>query len=304
MGGAGFLGSNLADALLDLGGIVRIFDRPGIPLYRRFNPSEQIEWHPGDFNSVSDIEAAVEGCQIIYHLVSTTLPKSSNDDPIYDVESNVIGTLKLLEAALHAGVRKVIFVSSGGTVYGIPKQVPITEDHSTNPMSSYGIGKLAIEKYLGLYHELHGLDYAVLRLANPYGKRQRVEAAQGAVAVFLHKAMIEQPVEIWGDGSVVRDYVYVSDVIQAMLKVLDYNGNVRLFNIGSGSGKSLNEILSTIEIILNKPVSRIYKPGRVFDVPTSVLDIQRASQFLDWRPEVSFETGIKWFHNWLGNSSA
>lgn len=301
MGGAGFLGSHLADTLLRRGGNVRIFDRPGILPYRSFDACEHIEWQQGDFNSVSDIDMAVQGCHIIYHLISTTLPKTSNENPIFDIETNVIGTLKLLEAACRVGVKKVIFASSGGTVYGNPIQVPISEDHPTNPMSSYGIGKLTIEKYLSLYRELHGLDYAILRLSNPYGERQRVKSAQGVVAVFLHKAMTEQPIEIWGNGTVVRDYIYVTDVVQAMLKVADYNGEVRLFNIGSGSGRSVNDILAAIEIILNRPLQCIYKPGRVFDVPANVLDIQRASQCLDWRPEISFEAGIERFHKWLSN---
>ena len=299
MGGAGFLGSNLADTLLSAGGNVRIFDRPGIPPYRSFGAAERIEWQAGDFNSFSDVEVAVKGTHIVYHLISTTLPKTSNDDPIFDVENNLIGSLKLLEAARRAGVEKVIFASSGGTVYGIPTQIPISEEHATDPLSSYGIGKLAIEKYLKLYHALHGLNYSILRLANPYGERQRVKAAQGAVAVFLHQAMTNQPLEIWGDGSVVRDYIYVSDVVRAMVKAADYDGEHRLFNIGSGFGKSLNDILTTIETVLNRPVQRIYKARRIFDVPVNVLDISRASQHLDWRPEISFEAGIDRFHRWL-----
>lgn len=301
LGGAGFLGSHLCDVLLRAGSVVRVFDRPGVHPYRIFHPSEQVEWQPGDFNSAADIELAVKGCNIIYHLISTTLPKTSNDDPIYDVESNVIGTLRLLEAARRAGVKKVVFVSSGGTVYGVPKQVPIPEDHPTNPISSYGIGKLTIENYLKLYRELHGLDYAILRLANPYGELQRVEATQGSVAVFLNKAMKGQSIEIWGDGSVVRDYVYVSDAIRAMIKVTEHDGDIRLFNIGSGLGKNLNEILVAIETVLNRSVQRIYKPGRLFDVPVNVLDIHRASQHLDWRPEVSFAEGVQRLHKWLSN---
>ena len=304
MGGAGFLGSNLADALLSGGGEVRIFDRLGIPPYRGFSPDEKMEWLLGDFNSVSDVEMAVQGIQIVYHLISTTLPKTSNDDPIFDVENNVIGTLKLLEAARRAGVEKIIFASSGGTVYGIPEQIPISEDHPTNPLSSYGIGKLAIEKYLRLYHALHGLNYSILRLANPYGERQRVKAAQGAVAVFLHKAMTDLPVEVWGDGSVVRDYIDVSDVVRAMVSVAEYEGEERLFNIGSGCGKSLKDILATIEIILKRPVQRIYKPKRVFDVPVNVLNISRAAHHLDWRPQISFEAGIERFHHWLSSDQS
>ena len=301
LGGAGFIGSHLCDALLSAGHTVRLFDRLGIPPYRVFSEQENIEWMQGDFTSAAEIEQAVAGCQVIFHLVSTTLPKTSNDDPIYDVESNVVATLRLLDAAHRNGVEKFVFISSGGTVYGVPKSVPIPETHPTEPVSSYGIGKLAIEKYLHLYHALHGLNYTVLRLANPYGERQRANAAQGAVAVFMNRAIHNQPIEIWGDGSVVRDYVYIADVVDALMKASFYRGDERLFNIGSGHGKSLNEILAAIETLTHHPVPRTYLAGRAFDVPANVLDIAHAQTHLDWSPQVSFEDGLARTFNWLSN---
>lgn len=304
LGGAGFIGSHLCDALLSAGHTVRLFDRLGIPPYRVFAEQEHIEWIQGDFNSSAEIEKAVVGCQVVFHLVSTTLPESSNDDPIYDVESNVVGTLRLLDAARHAGVEKVVFVSSGGTVYGVPQVVPISEIHPTNPVSSYGIGKLIIEKYLRLYEVLHGLNYCVLRLANPFGGRQRVNAAQGAVAVFMNRAIHNQLIEIWGDGSVVRDYIYIADVVDALMKASFYRGKERLFNIGSGQGKSLNDVLAAIEVLLDRSVARKYLAGRVFDVPTNVLDIAHAQKHLDWSPEVSFEGGLERTFRWLSNSQS
>ena len=299
LGGAGFIGSHLCDALLSAGYSVRLFDRLGVPPYRVFTEQEPIEWIQGDFSSTADIEKAVDGCQIVFHLVSTTLPKSSNDDPIYDVESNVVGTLRFLDAARHAGVEKIVFVSSGGTVYGVPRVIPISETHPTDPVSSYGIGKLAIEKYLHLYEVLHGMNYCVLRLANPFGERQRANAAQGAVAVFMNRAIHNQPIEIWGDGSVVRDYIYIANVVDALVKAAFYSGKERLFNIGSGQGKSLNDILAAIEVLLNRPVNRTYLASRSFDVPANVLDITHAQKHLAWSPQVSFEAGLTGTFRWL-----
>jgi len=181
LGGGGFLGSHLCDALLAKGYAVRIFDRPNLKRYRIFSADEDVEWLEGDFVNQEDVAQAVPGCDIIYHLVSTTLPKSSNDNPVYDIETNVVSSLHLLEVARKADIRKIIFVSSGGTVYGIPNETPIKETHPTNPVCSYGISKLSIEKYLKLYHSLYGVDYCILRLANPYGERQRTVDAQGAV---------------------------------------------------------------------------------------------------------------------------
>lgn len=299
LGGAGFIGSHLCDALLSAGHAVRLFDRLNILPHRTFEKHEQVEWVQGDFTSATDIAQAVTGCQIIFHLISTTLPKSSNEDPIYDVESNIVGTLRILEAARLNDVKKIVFVSSGGTVYGIPQEVPINENHPTNPVSSYGIGKLAIEKYLHLFYTLHGLDYTILRLANPFGERQRANAAQGAVAVFMNRAVQNQPIEIWGDGTVVRDYIYISDVIDALVKAALYQGDERLFNIGSGQGKSLNEILIAIETLTGQDVKRIYLPGRAFDVPANVLSITRAQKHLAWSPQESFDSGLSRTFRWL-----
>ena len=292
LGSAGFIGSHLCDALLSAGHTVRAFDRPHVPAYRAFAHTEPIEWIQGDFTSATDIERAVAGCDVVYHLVSTTLPKTSNEDVIYDLESNVVGTLRLLEAARKAKVSKVVFVSSGGTVYGVPQQVPIPETHPTEPLSSYGIGKLAIEKYLHLFEVLHGMNHCVLRLANPFGERQRPLAAQGAVAVFLYRALHRQDIEIWGDGSVVRDYLYIADVVQALLKAATYQGQERIFNIGSGHGKNLNEILDAIAALIGHPVARRYLPARAFDVPANVLDISKAAVHLEWQPQTSFEAGL------------
>lgn len=303
LGGGGFLGSHLADALLAQGHAVRIFDRPNLQRYRRFEAHEAVEWLEGDFVNPSHLVVAVAGCNVVYHLVSTTLPRSSNENPAYDVETNVVGTLHLLDAARANGIRRVIFVSSGGTVYGVPKTLPIQELHPTDPICSYGIAKLAIEKYLALYKRLHGLDYCVLRLSNPFGERQRISAAQGAVTAFLHKALHDEAIEIWGDGSVVRDYFYVSDAVSALVKAMTCDEEERIFNIGSGMGLSLNEILAAIEELLGRPVHRTYLPPRAFDVPVNVLDVSRATQYLGWRPEIPFAEGLARMAHWMKGSA-
>ena len=148
------------------------------------------------------------------------------------------------------------------------------------------------EKYLHMYQELHGVEYCVLRLANPFGERQRVSAAQGAVAVFLHRALHGETIHIWGDGSVTRDYIYIKDAISAFIKAMSWQGSQRVFNIGSGQGLSLNDILAAIEKLLGRPVTRSYEPARNFDVPVNVLDITCAQQHLGWTPEVSFHDAL------------
>lgn len=293
------MGSHLSESLLAHGYSVRIFDRPNLARFKSFRRSEPVEWVEGDFINREHVAHAVSGCDIIYHMVSTTLPRSSNENPVYDVETNVIGTLNLLEAAQKNRIRKFIFVSSGGTVYGIPQETPIKETHPTEPICSYGIGKLTIEKYINLFRLLHGMEYCVLRLANPYGERQRIAAAQGAVAVFLDKALRNEVIEIWGDGSVIRDYFHVSDAVAALVKAIAYEGKQRIFNIGSGVGHSVNEILDAIETLLGVTVKRSYLPARAFDVPVNLLDISRAAETLNWKPQVTFSEGLSRTAQWL-----
>jgi UDP-glucose 4-epimerase len=304
LGGAGFLGSHLSEALLTEGHNVKIFQRPNAKLDRLKDlPSlSGVEWIEGDFLNQVDIENALNGCDIVYHLISTTLPKSSNDAPIYDVETNLIGTLQLLNLICKKNIKKIIFISSGGTVYGLAKKVPIEESHPTEPNCAYGINKLAIEKYLAMYHALYGLEYSILRLANPYGERQCVTSAQGVITTFLHKVLNNETIEIWGDGKVIRDYIYVSDVIDALLKVKSLTSPTRVFNIGSGQGKSINDLIDAIENLVGKKLSCKYLAKRSFDVPENVLDISNAIQCLKWQPKVSFSQGLERTWEWIQNN--
>ena len=298
-GGGGFIGSNIADRFLQEGYHLRIFERPRVQPYRTFSDDKNIEWMTGDILSNHDLNAAIEGMDVVLHLVSTTLPKSSNDDPIYDVQSNVVGTLQMLNSMVAKKVRKIIFISSGGTVYGIPKYLPIDEQHPTDPLVSYGITKLTIEKYLQMIESLHGIKAVTLRVANPYGERQRIETAQGAVGVFLHHALKNNPIEIWGDGSVRRDYIYIADVAEAFLKAVNYEGSNSVFNISSGQGTSLNELIALLENALGKTIERRYLAARPFDVPVSILSNQLAQEQLQWIPSTSMSDGISRTAAWM-----
>jgi len=196
-------------------------------------------------------------------------------------------------------VPKIIFISSGGTVYGDPVYTPIDENHPTNPTVSYGIVKLAIEKYLLLYKNLYGISATILRVSNPFGERQRIETAQGAVGVFISRALKNQPIDIWGDGEVVRDYVYVSDVAEAFAKALAYTGTQSIFNISSGCGTSLNQLINKIEQVIGHKVVKNYLPFRPFDAPISVLDNSLAQKELAWSPTISIDVGIVKTINWM-----
>ena len=299
LGGAGFIGSHIVDALVAKGHRVRVFDLPNISTKNLEDTMEFIEIMGGDFHNVNDISPAIEGVDVVFHLVGTTLPGPSNENPVYDVETNVVGTLYLLKAAVEKGVKKIIFASSGGTVYGVPQTNPIPETHPTNPLCSYGITKLTIEKYLFLFHHLYDLDYTVLRLGNPYGERQRMDNVQGAVAVFLGKILNNQTITIWGDGSVARDYFYISDLVSAFTRVMDFDAKSHLYNIAGGRAYSLKEIVSVIRRVTGRNFHVEFTPGRRLDVPVNCLDITRAKDELNWQPGVSLEEGIARTWEWL-----
>jgi UDP-glucose 4-epimerase len=299
LGGGGFLGGAIVDRLLQAGHAIRVFERPHVGPHRRFAANESVQWIQGDFCQLTGIHEVLEGSDAVIHLACTTRPKSSNERPIFDVESNVVSTLQLLEAMRGIGIKKIVFASSGGTVYGQPIRTPIDEGHPTDPTTSYGITKLTIEKYMQLEKVLHGLQPVILRVANPYGERQRVEHAQGVVAAFLKRALADQPIEIWGDGSVVRDYLHVSDVAEAFAAALGYQGAETVFNIGSGSGTSLNELVRLLSQQLNKELCVNYQPARDFDVKSNVLNCQRALRDLGWQPQVSMAVGLERTLKWL-----
>jgi UDP-glucose 4-epimerase len=304
LGGGGFIGSAVVDRLLKDGHTLRIFERPRVEPYRQFSDFETVEWLTGDLMSVHDISAAIDGVDVVIHLVSTTLPKSSNDDPVFDVQSNLISTLQLLDAMVASRVPKIVFISSGGTVYGNPVYLPIDEKHPTDPHVSYGITKLAIEKYLLMYQRLHGIKANILRVANPFGERQRVETAQGVISVFLSKAIQHQPIEIWGDGSVSRDYIYIGDVAEAFVRAIGYDGAKSVFNICSGVGTSLNEVIEMLERVVDHELVRQYRPARAFDVPVNVLDNSLARQEFGWVPLVTLESGIMKTADWMRKVSS
>jgi UDP-glucose 4-epimerase len=295
-GGGGFIGSHLVDRLHERGHTVRVYGRN--PSRFRGAP-EGTEFVEGELGNHGLIRGAVDGLDTVFHFVSTTIPKTSNDDPIYDVRSNLVDALVLLEACVDAGVRKVVFSSSGGTVYGVPKTLPIAEEHPTDPITSYGIVKLGVEKYLGLFHRLHGLDYAALRISNPYGARQDPAGQQGAISVFFDRIRSGETITIWGDGQVVRDYLYVSDLVDALEAAALTETERKVFNVGSGLGVSLNELVALMGETAGAEPRVEYLPGRSFDVPASVLDVGRARAELGWSPKTDLREGLARTWRWI-----
>lgn len=292
-GGAGFIGSHIAEDLLKNGIRVTVFDKLNASKRNVDHILNEIDFIEGDFNNEVDISKALKGKNFAVHLVSSTVPATSNLNTFYDVESNLISSLHLFEKCVEYKVKRLIFISSGGTVYGNPVKLPISEKHPTDPTSSYGIIKLAIEKYLYLYKVLKGLDYKILRFANPYGERQNPFLTQGLVAHLLYKIKNGESLEIWGDGKVIRDYFYIKDGARSIFKAINDKSTNSIYNISSGKGHSINQILDRFRKVLKLDFDVKYLPGRKFDVKSNILDNKLAKKYLKWEPEHSFNEGLK-----------
>jgi UDP-glucose 4-epimerase len=294
LGGGGFIGTNLCRRLLMSGHRVRAFGR-----HCHFpNDLRGVEWYQGDFSDPDSVAAAIETFDIVFHLVHGAMPQAANLAMTADVQHNVIPSITLLELCGKLGVKRVIFSSSGGTIYGRPRQIPTPELAPTEPICAYGISKLAIEKYLVLFEHLQFLDYRVLRIANPFGPYQIAWKGQGFIAAAVARALGGQQIEIWGDGSVVRDFVFIDDVIDAFEAAARDTSDQRVFNIGTGEGRRLNDVLATIERILGVKLNIKRLPGRSLDTPVSVVAIDRAREVLNWSPKTPFETGLAQTIEW------
>ena len=299
LGGAGFIGSHLAEGLVKRHHQVRVFDRTNADTANLVKVLPNIEFVRGDFLNENDISFALSNIDVVIHLIGTTLPKTSNENPTYDVGTNVVGSLNLLNLARQHSVKKVVFASSGGTVYGSPSTFPIPETHPTHPVCSYGITKLTIEKYLHLFNHLYDLDYVVLRIANPFGERQNPRGNQGVVSVFLWKLLQGDTITIWGDGTVARDYIYINDLVSAFLTTIETETPSRLYNIGSGVPLTLNELLRVMQTVTGRVPIVEYLPSRKLDLSINYLDISRARNELRWHPRISLEKGISRTWKWL-----
>ncbi|MBN1252319.1 MAG: NAD-dependent epimerase/dehydratase family protein [Bacteroidales bacterium] len=277
LGADGFLGSHLACQLLNVGFEVRAFDRFRDNKTNNLDDIKgKIELVSGNFLNREDLIRATDKVDWVFHFISTTTPASSSKDPIFDVTSNIVGTINLLDICKQNQVKKIIFASSGGTIYGDQDKEKYNEIDPTLPISPYGISKLTIERYLQYYKINYGLDYLILRYSNPYGLSQNKAGTQGVIPIFLNKIKIEEPIMIYGDGENVRDYIFVEDLVALTIQLLNKeNKKFQTYNVGSGQGVSLNQLISNIESVTGRKFNITREPARAFDVRRVVLDNDR-----------------------------
>ena len=295
LGSAGFIGKNLVKELsVNKENNLVLFDR----VSSGFNEIKNCKEIIGEFSNKYDFESLLDDIDIVIHLISTSSP-NSNESLVQGIEENVVPTLKLLDACVTKKIKKFVFISSGGTVYGDSYGKPFKENDYCNPICSYGIQKLTIEKYLHLYYHKYNLDYSIIRLSNPYGPGQNPNGQVGAICVFLSKVIRNEKITIFGDGSNVRDYIYIDDAVKGIINISNCMSNNKVYNLGSGEGTSLNNILEYIKTICDNDVNIVYLPQRINDLDYSVLNIERyQEQFLNHN-FMSIKVGIGIMYDYL-----
>ena len=302
-GATGFIGTNLTIKLAEkLSNEIVVVGRDRVITKNIGNYSfDNVRYIQSDLTEESNFEEFLKGADVVYHLLSSTVPTTSNLHIPEELRSNVLLSANLLEACVRQAVKKVVFFSSGGTVYGKEAKCPLDEETPTNPITSYGVQKITIEKLLYLYSYMYNLDYRIIRLSNPYGPFQKPNGVLGAVSTFTYKALRGEEINVYGDGSVIRDFIYIDDAIRGILQIVNGENSHRTFNLGCGYGTSIKTVLSTIEKALGIELKVNYSDARAVDVPINYLDIQRYEDAYGKLNPVSLETGIQLTASFMRN---
>jgi len=295
IGGNGFIGSHLIDHLLIKGHNVRVFD---ISYERYRKPLASVDYRISTLDNIPDLYEALLGIDVIFHLASASVPSTSNIDTVSDINKNLIPTLNILNLSVKLGIKRIIYFSSGGAVYGNPLTKSINEEHPLNPISSYGIVKATVEMYLSLYQRMYGIKPLILRPSNPYGPRQGHFIAQGVISTFLRKVQKNESLSVFGDGNSKKDYIYIKDLIDLSYE-LSFSDEVGVFNLGSGKGTSLNQIIEQIKVTTNHDLVINHLDKQIYDVDHFVLDITKALKKLGDFTFTPMEEGITNTWSWL-----
>jgi UDP-glucose 4-epimerase len=299
IGGAGFIGQHLVRQLSVTGRQLIVIDKNKI---LPESVPNQVTYTQGDYGNSVFLKQVLKDVHEIVLLAHTTTPQTSYDDPVKDILGNVPEAVNLFEMASGLGVKKVVFVSSGGTVYGRAKQLPITEEHPTNPISPYGISKLTIEKYGLMYNELKGLPVVSVRPGNAYGEDQKPFSGQGFIAAAIARILTHQGIILFGESGTIRDYIHVGDVASGIIAALDRGAPGSCYNIGSGVGRTNREVLDAIMPHAKSAGLKVkiqVQPERRFDVPANVLNSAKMRKDTGWISLVSFEEGIQKTWDWF-----
>lgn len=288
IGGNGFIGKNLVNYLCKLNYEIIVYDKRKIE-----EENVDISYIQGDLSDITLLKKIINCEDVIIHLGCTSVPHNSNLCLEGDIENNLLTTSRLLTVCKEKLVRKVIYASSGGSIYGVPSYLPIDEKHPTNPISVYGIHKLTIEKYLAILNRETNIQTISLRIGNPYGTGQKAFTGQGVIPTFLASALQGKTIEVWGNGLAVRDYLYITDLCEVISRCIRYDGKEQIFNIGSGQGTDIKMIIKTIEDVMGIQLNPIYKEAYEVEVNNNILNCNKAKNELQWTSSIELEEGIK-----------
>jgi len=300
-GGAGFIGSNIVDRYLELGHDVSILDNLSTGKKDNINPKAkfyQVDLLDPNLHQVFD-----EGkFDIVSHHAAQIDVRKSVEDPAYDANINIVGGLKLLQECVKHNIKKFIFASTGGAIYGEKNKFPVNEQGVMEPLSSYGVAKRSIELYLGVYKEVYGLRFTVLRYGNVFGPRQNPKGEAGVNAIFIGKMLNNEPIIINGDGNQERDYVYVGDVVAANALAID-KGLWEAYNVGTGIGISVNQIFTDLKGIIGYKLAPNYGPAKKGEIYKIYLDAGKIKQDLGWKPAMPFKDGLQKTVEWYKSAT-
>lgn len=291
VGANGFIASHLVDSLVGAGHSVTAFDR-----FSRDQPaftSSPTRVVRGDFLSRADLESAVEGAELVFHFLSTSTPATADDDPGFDIRTNVAQSVELFELCAAAEVRHVYFASTGGAIYGDQGRAEYREDDPVLPISPYAIGKLAIERYLAYFEAKRGMRATSLRISNPYGPRQRSQRGQGLIAIALGRILAGEPVLRFGDGTMVRDYVHVSDLVRMIVAMTESEPQHPVYNLGSGQGTTVSDVLAALGQATSREFEIVETPVPATFIQRVVLDTSRFTDEFGIIPNVKLIDGIR-----------
>lgn len=293
LGANGFIGKSLVKELLNDGHFVRCFDR-----YKSeespVNISENTEIFPGDFLNRAVVDEALADIEYVFHFISTTTPVVSENEPLIDIETNILMSVELFSLCVKNKVKKIIFASTGGAIYGnTASSEAINESTVPRPVSPYAIGKLTIENYLRYFKRKHGLDYMVTRISNPYGPGQNLLSGQGVIPIFLSRLLQDEPITVYGDGSMIRDYLYIDDVAKMISGSFEKDSKAHTYNIASGTGHSVNDIVKTAENVTGKKFKIEHKDTPPTFVHHVVLDPTKFTSEYGIEATTTLEEGMQ-----------
>ncbi len=294
IGGGGFIGAALARRL-----ICRAYEVHIVSPHKKSNLSKKVRIHQGRIEDKEVLEKILPKCKTVFHLASATTPASSVGHPLMEGEQNVMPTLRLLEVLQNYKNIHLVFLSSGGTLYGNPEKLPVNEKHPLQPRSYHGAGKVAAESFIWAYGSNAGKNVTVLRPSNLYGPGQLFRKDFGVIRAVLQHLKQGTTMEIWGDGESVRDFLYIDDMVDLCSRMIDFDTKDQIYNVGSGIGHSVNQIIKISESVSGKKLRINYKPVRHVDVKNIVLDISKIQNDTGWRPEVQLFEGIERTWKWI-----